>query len=136
MQNYKVMSETGVAIEGIDGVFPAGAVIQLDPASEQAAALVGSGAIVVTDEQVPEVKKDEVVPPAETEIVPPVEQGSEKDTEPRERYRGIVVLNKYDRTVGEQTFVHIVCIDGTEYDLTQVEAETAIKISFPSNTIK
>lgn len=51
--------------------------------------------------------------------------------EPRKRYRGHVVLIDDMRTVGTQTFHHIRCDDGAEYDLTALEYKSEVKMAYP-----
>ncbi len=51
--------------------------------------------------------------------------------EPRLRYQGRVILDEYPRTVGIQTFVHIVCDDGTEYDLSEAQRRTEVYVTYP-----
>lgn len=75
------------------------------------------------DEEIEEEKKDD--------IAPPVEQGSVDDTEPRLRYRGQIVLSTTERTVGVQTFKHIACGNGTEFDLSEQEYRTEVIVSYP-----
>lgn len=128
MQNYKIVSDTGVMLEGSDEAVQPGTVIELDPAAEQTIALLDSGAIEVVaadaDEEDAEEEKDGIAVPATP--------GSDTDVEPRDRYNGIVVLNRSPRVVGEQTFTHIVCADGTEYDLTDEEMRTKVYSSYPA----
>lgn len=64
--------------------------------------------------------------------VAPVEPGTPGDTEPRLRYRGQVVIDESIRTVGVQSFRHIRCADGVEYDLTDQEYRTHVYKSYPS----
>lgn len=65
---------------------------------------------------------------AATPLTAPTEDNS---TEPRKRYRGHVVLIDDMRTVGPQTFHHIRCDDGAEYDLTAVEYRTEVVRAYP-----
>lgn len=177
---FKVLAENGVILEGTDEtVHPQGAMIEIDPSSEQAIALVGNKAIEPVEDTPPIVtKKYEVLkgpisnreaevfqtgnvielevndPLTETflkegmigeigtkkqtrraqvaSIAAPVEPGTAGDTEPRLRYRNQIVISESDRVVGEQTFKHIRCADGVEYDLTEKEYAGEVKMSYPS----
>lgn len=50
MENFKVVSETGIMLEGSDTVYPTDDVLELDPETDQVKALIESGAIVAVTE--------------------------------------------------------------------------------------
>lgn len=70
--------------------------------------------------------------PAEQAVPEPLAAPVETNTnkEPRKRYRGHIVEVDGMRTVGEQTFHHIRCEDGAEYDLTDLEYHEVV-VSYP-----
>lgn len=81
-----------------------------------------------------------VVPPpapvaAVDEIKAPLEPEQDPNGEPRARYRGHIVLIDGEREVNGHMFHHIRCTDGCEYDLTDKEYATEVKVSFPSEKI-
>lgn len=51
--------------------------------------------------------------------------------EPRVRFHGQVVIADGERTVENQTFHHIKIEDGSEYDLTDAEYATEVKVAYP-----
>lgn len=115
------------------GVYAVGTIIELDATSEAVIEAVKAGVLSFWEDEIVESGNmpAEVAPVKEEAPVAPVEPGSIADTEPRARYRGMVVMSESERTVGEQTFKHIVCDNGTEYDLTDAEYTTEVKVSYP-----
>lgn len=59
------------------------------------------------------------------------EEQKASPTEPRLRYRGQLVLEETDRTVGAQTFKHIRLGDGSELDMTDREYNAEVHLSYP-----
>lgn len=108
-------------------VFQTGNTIELVEDDELTVVFLRDGIIVPEGTKLPSAESNVGAP-----ISAPVEPGTSGDTEPRKRYRGQVVLSENDRTVGEQTFRHIVCANGTEYDLTDVEYKGEVHVSYPT----
>lgn len=111
-----------IAIPGAD-TYQTGNVMEFPEGDPLAASLLETGAIVVFGTIVP--VKDV------GNITAPVKPGTINDSEPRKRYRGQIITAESDRTVGEQTFKHIACADGTEYDLTNKEYKGEVHVSYP-----
>ena len=103
-------SEAGTFVEYTD-------VDMQDPAvAEVVNKAIEDGAIVRNE-------LEDTIPPAQPAIAVP---GTDTE-EPKLAYRSQIVLNVYPRVVGEQTFKHIVCENGTEYDLTDAEYDTEVR---------
>lgn len=102
--------------------FLVGNVIELPVDDELTKAFLEKGMIV---------PEGTVVPVEEEKKAEPVEESTITDKEPRPRYRGQIVISESERTVGEQTFKHIRCADGAEYDLTDLEYKTEVHVSYP-----
>lgn len=130
MQKYKVLSETGIAVQKLDGdkslgdVIPMGEIVELDPENEQTKHFLEGGFVE------PVVETPPVTAPAvASESVEPTEPTEQ--VEPRKRYRGQVVIEESERTVGAQTFKHIRLEDGSELDFTTVEYDGEVHVSYP-----
>lgn len=123
--DYVVMTQLGV-LNDANETFQKGNVIQFEQGSLEAQALVTEGDIMLksdfdalpVDESAPSV----ITTPNVTSIDP--------NTEPRKRYRGQIVMHESKRTVGAQTFNHIVVADGSELDLTDKEYAGEVHVSY------
>lgn len=149
---YKVLSETfDVSNEGAEPThYVQGDIIELN--AERAATAIESGWVEgVAEEGDPKANAGgevaTLVPPAgittessnapapelpkpeaAAEVALPAEE--EKPEVPQKRFRGQLVLTETERTVGKQTFKHILIVDGSEYDLTDEEYATAVTLSY------
>lgn len=129
MQKYQVMKGSAMDAEGKS--YEVGEEVILDAALESTQILVADGILATiqpapTPEIVLEEKKEEVTAP--------IEPGTPSDAEPRLRYKGQVILTESERIVGERTFKHILCVNGTEFDLLDEEYRTEVKMSYPPHT--
>lgn len=118
---YKVLNESGVLFTGIPGITEMGQVVERDPEDEQVIRLLDGGFIEAIPDEEPRV--------ASSVVDSQIEHS--EPTEPRLRYRGQLVLSESERTVGKQTFRHIHIADGSEYDLTDLEYKTEVKMAYP-----
>lgn len=140
MKKYKVASESGVILEDGVVVHAIGTVIESEPTA-LVEALIANGALEEIVEESPKVDAQTAAPVNATGATSdttasqaeeiPAEEEKVSPTEPRLRYRGQLVLSESERTVGAQTFKHIRIADGSEYDMTDREYATEVRMSYP-----
>lgn len=118
MAKFEVLSENGFIVEGSDDtVHPQGAIVELDPASEQAIACVANGTLkAVEDAPLEETAPVEQVAPVE-EVAP------ETVADPKYVYRGKPVLRISVRTVNGIDHHHVQMETGEELDITDEDYE-------------
>lgn len=130
MAKFKV--NEGFEVTLGDVVYKAGEILDIDETLADVQTLVTNGnialvvdepvALVVEENKTVEENKEETV--TADEVIP--------SDEPRKRFKGqIVVVDGY-RTLRDGNEVrHVSVADGSEYDLTELEYNTQVKVSYP-----
>lgn len=120
MENkYKVLSETGIVLDGSEEVITTGSVIALDPEAEQTKALLENGSIEVVAEEEEEKKNDDK---KEDEV--------DAAIAPKEKlmYMGKEIIASTTRTVNDKTYQHVTLADSTTHDLTEAEYSAQVSV--------